>query len=470
MKMHADVCRHFPALGLIALLGSSCLFETVTRADDAGPVLSVTEFDFVGFLLGDRDAEGRAAAQRRMDRLLKSRIEGIDRVCGLREDQIRKLELAGGQDVRRLLERIKEIRQGKFEGAQRDAEIEKVSLDHQLRYDTYGDRSFFSKVLKSTLSDEQSAKFEQHQLRLRSSTQKITADNAADLELSDSWQKDAWRMSWLPDARRRGVLEFGKSLEIYTPDLKLEQTVADGQKLVSFDFSPDSKTVAIGNQGQGASLIEIATGQRQELDTEDSQPSVRFSPDGLTLATCGYGTKVSLWSVATGQRVRVLDVGPTEGGLTPVFSPDGTLLAVGHRNSKTKVFELATGNLKYEIPYQQSQGLKFNPQSTQLAICYCDGTFAVWDAKTGRQTGFKKTRAQELYAVDWSPDGTLLVASGLLGPVTIWKAEDLSVLKEFHASDWAIIVQFHPDGTRVSCTGGPQMRSPERRVITWAVP
>jgi len=222
MKTLAGV-RSLLTLGLVVLFHShSCALMAFGQATDEGPTMLVTDFGLVGALLGERDAPHQAAAQRTMDRLLKTRLAAVERICGLREDQVRKLELAGGQDIRRLLDGIREVRQKPGEGNRRDAQAEKMSLEHQLKYDTFGDRSLFSKVLTSTLTEDQAEKFNRHHIQLRSSTKKITAENASELELAETWHKDAWKMQWMADASRHGVMAFGKPLEVYTPDLKLD--------------------------------------------------------------------------------------------------------------------------------------------------------------------------------------------------------------------------------------------------------
>jgi WD40 repeat protein len=196
---------------------------------------------------------------------------------------------------------------------------------------------------------------------------------------------------------------------------------------------------------------------------------VKFSPDGKLLATGGYGTRATLWLAATGKRLRDFDAGP-EGGLTPIFSPDGTILAVGNRNAKTRLFDVATGRLRHELPWGVSQELKFDPAGKRLAIVYVDGSLAVWSIETGELLNRVRTRGEELYAVDWSPDGSMLVSAGRNAFVTLWNADDLTVLNEIECPEWVIAARFNPDGTRLIFAGGTALASPERYIETWAVP
>jgi WD40 repeat protein len=73
------------------------------------------------------------------------------------------------------------------------------------------------------------------------------------------------------------------------------------------------------------------------------------------------------------------------------------------------------------------------------------------------------TQAEELYAVDWSPDGSLLVTAGLKGTITIWDSRDLSVLRELPAPESVIDVKFSPDGRNLHWAGASEARRGGKR-------
>jgi WD40 repeat protein len=281
-------------------------------------------------------------------------------------------------------------------------------------------------------------------------------------------------MVWNPAGTQLALLPILKPVEIHSwPALQPFQTVGAQKHLVSFDFSSDPDVVAFGENSNVATILNFATGKELPLDTGNPQPFVKFSPDAKLLATGGYGTSAKLWSVDSGELVREFDaglVGGQKGGLTPVFSPDGKLLAVGNRNSITILFDVATGLVRHRLPRTMSQGLKFDPTGKRLAVTYVDGSLGLWDVETGRSLNQSKANAEELYAVDWSPDGSLLVTCGHNASVTVWNADDLSVLNELECPEWVIQVAFSPDGTRLVFAGGSTIATPERYVETWAVP
>ncbi len=234
------------------------------------------------------------------------------------------------------------------------------------------------------------------------------------------------------------------------------ETIGGGKKIIHFALGPNEDLVAYSenDQSRTAKILDRRTGELITVDTGGDQPDVVFSADGSQLATGGFNVEVRLWSVADGKLVRQFDVGPAIGGLTPEFSPDGRVLAVGHRNSTTFLFETATGKLLHVLPKTMSQEIQFDPEGHTLAVTYVDGSIALWRVSDGKLLAERKTQAEELYAVDWSPDGRLLATAGRNAKITLWDPRDLSVVRELPAPEWVIRVKFSPDGLNLHYAGG----------------
>jgi WD40 repeat protein len=125
----------------------------------------------------------------------------------------------------------------------------------------------------------------------------------------------------------------------------LERTGPGGVRPV---FSPDGKTLAVGNRNYETQLFDVATGKLlHKLDKRMTQ-EIAFSPDGKTLA-CGYvdGTVV-LWDVATGKQRHSADSGCKE-VYSVDWSPKGDLLATSGREGKVTLWGAAKLTKLHEL-------------------------------------------------------------------------------------------------------------------------
>ncbi len=140
-----------------------------TTADDAATAAArrVVEQQFDVTFFDARRDPSLDAAQIRLTRILKNRIEAIDRSCGLDDSQTKKLELAGRGAIKRLIESIAEQKQA-FVSEGRDIlaatkylheSPEILALRKNLRDGPFGEDSLFAKTIASILTQEQAAKF-----------------------------------------------------------------------------------------------------------------------------------------------------------------------------------------------------------------------------------------------------------------------------------------------------------------------
>jgi WD40 repeat protein len=295
----------------------------------------------------------------------------------------------------------------------------------------------------------------------------ITPGNVASLAPVARLDKnDIWQIAWSPERDRMAIVGWEAPVEVRDAvSLTLLETIGEGKRIVKFAFSPKRGVVAYSENGTNtATILDRRTGTTIHLDAGNTQAHVVFSPDGKLLATGSYGTTVRLWRVEDGQLVRTFDAGPVEGGMTPEFSPDGRLLAVGNRNSATGIFDVATGKKLFSLPKTMTQEIQFSPDGKTLAVVYVDASVALWRVADGSLQAERKTQAEELYTVDWSPDGSLLATAGRKGMITIWDPRDLSMIRELPAPEWLIRVKFTPDGLNLHTAGGSGVVGGKRRL------
>jgi WD40 repeat protein len=299
----------------------------------------------------------------------------------------------------------------------------------------------------------------------------ISAANVAQLQrLSEIKAPAIFKLVYSPDRSRVAFVGWETPVQIreavtFWP-LGVE---GPDRKLIQFAFSPDGDHVALCENNTRAEIISRRQNRRFILETDDSQPDVVFSPDGKLLATGGYTNAPKLWNVATGKFVRAFNRGGGRSGTTPVFSPDSKILAIGDRNARTTLFSVATGKQLLTLPKRETQELMFHPSGKQLAVAYCDGMVRLWEVPTGKLIAEQDSEAEEIYTLDWSPDGQLLATAGLNGDISIWDGQ-LIRLHRLPAPEWCISVKFSPDGTRLITAGGSGTDREQRSVTVWGIP
>ncbi len=141
--------------------------EEVVLAVDAGFEFAESNFDQWIFGVAEPDH-----GLKRIESLLTLNVDAINQVCGLTEDQVAKLNLAGQGDIKRFYDEVAVLR-AKFMRVRRNRnavnqfyqEIQpvKAKLDAGL----FDEGSFFHKVLNGSLDDEQSSKYEEAQWNRR---------------------------------------------------------------------------------------------------------------------------------------------------------------------------------------------------------------------------------------------------------------------------------------------------------------
>ena len=257
------------------------------------------------------------------------------------------------------------------------------------------------------------------------------------------------------------------------------QTLHANAPVSAARFSPDGTLVATGDRGGAVKLWKtrdgrlLATG-RQRGPVSDAA----FAPDGGTLATAG-GDGVTVWAVPDGKRVRLLR---SPGGVSGVaFSPDGSLLATAGKDGAARIWDAGDGKPHgvWKVSKSPLTGVVFSPDGRLLLATglvvqtrvvrtgapfrtlvghtgpVLDGAFSpdgrwivtagpssagLWQ-RTGDRPYFYLRSAEEqpagvskrLTSVSFSPDGRLVLSTGVDGSVRLYRCEvcgDLHALLE----------------------------------------
>jgi WD40 repeat protein len=167
--------------------------------------------------------------------------------------------------------------------------------------------------------------------------------------------------------------------------------------------------------------------------------SVAFNPAGTLLATGSYRGRLDLWDVAThahrGKPMRVSD----DGFMSVAFDPSGRLVAGGGAIGPVRVWHVADQRPAFPPLAGHSgfvTGVAFDPTGSLLATMSLFGATRLWDPATGLGYGDELVGSAKPGSLEpfidlpflglrnaFSPDGTLLVATGVDTRTMLWKVD-----------------------------------------------
>jgi WD40 repeat protein/DNA-binding SARP family transcriptional activator/class 3 adenylate cyclase len=264
-------------------------------------------------------------------------------------------------------------------------------------------------------------------------------------------------VSWSPDGRYIATAGFSGVGQVWDAKTgRLRFTLVGHTGVVQgVAWSPDSSRLVTGG-GEGAAKVwEIGKRGARELlslsahETRAGIFGVAFSPDG-TQVMAGANDVTKIWDVGpTGDAEWANLPGPHWAGEVE-FMPDGRRVAASSAFGSVGIWDLETRRALRTIGppgdpdvsgWLAEPSFDVSPDGA-IAIAYSDGTVRAWDA-TGKEL-FTVTHPAGVFAVDWSPDGRLLLTADWYGSTRIFdrSGRNVSTLQEHRA---AVTV----DGTRL---------------------
>jgi WD40 repeat protein len=193
-----------------------------------------------------------------------------------------------------------------------------------------------------------------------------------------------------------------------------------------------------------------------------SVQAVAFSPDGAMVASAGLDKSVRFWDVLTG--IELKQVFGISDRVSVAFSPDGTSLAAASPDGTVRVLDVQTGS---EVAVLRGhtgpvRAVAFSPDGHWLASAGDDRTVRLWSVQPGQSgqpvqiTGAPQVlqgHRAAVYAVAFSPDGTLLASGSQDASVFVWEAASGVRVAALRGVQRVFTVAFSPDGTLLASGG-----------------
>lgn len=172
--------------------------------------------------------------------------------------------------------------------------------------------------------------------------------------------------------------------------------------------------------------------------------SLNFSPDGNVLVSAAWDGMVLKWDMETGQRATSGQASDFQMcGELVTYAPDGSRVAIGSGKG-FGVCESATGSFLAPggIQAENVQAIAFSPDGTLLAAAgntysgstsffgslfggKTEGTAGLWEAATGKLLVLLQENGPGIHALCFSPDGKRIAIGDENGVISIWNVDEV---------------------------------------------
>lgn len=230
-------------------------------------------------------------------------------------------------------------------------------------------------------------------------------------------------LAWSPDSRRLAsgmVLETGKQdsggvmlWNVETGEATVRSLLEAGEPIKAVAFDPSGTILAIGRQN-GTILFWNARSEQFQGEAlkahEKAILSMAFSPDGRYLLSGSIDKTIALWDLFA--PARAVAFSP---GYDAFAAGQGALISLWDPRDPALPLAILPGHA------QDVLALAFSPDGSILASSGMDGEIRLWDVATREQVGQPlQGHSGEVYALDFDQEGATLLSAGQDGNVNLW--------------------------------------------------
>ncbi len=219
-------------------------------------------------------------------------------------------------------------------------------------------------------------------------------------------------------------------------------------------FSPDGKTLAIGEAANGLFLWDVEHERKRATIRADGQIlALAFSPDGRTIAAGGYpSVGLTLWDASSGKQAWRVEK-PAMGVSSIAFSPKNDLMAVTGSEPPLVIRDSRNGAVVEELATDgdSAHGVAFSPDGRYLAVVESSHAVTLWEVDGWKRLLCSEKARAYSGALAFSPDGKTL-AFGAGGTVRLWPLSKDEVPPEEPGGGGSM--DLSPDGRTIAICGG----------------
>ena len=130
---------------------------------------------------------------------------------------------------------------------------------------------------------------------------------------------------------------------------------------------------------------------------------------------------------------------------------------LGTDGAPPQIIDIKTGEIigTLEVPVIHTYRIRKNPVRDELALSHSDNLISIWDMHTLQPIKLLESYFIDVLALDYSPDGKLLVAAGEGRDINVWDTETWEMLKDIDFDfEGVTALKFSPDGKYLAVGGG----------------